>query len=131
MICSKCHIEKEESMFPFNKIKNVIWGKICSACKNEYSKQYRKNNPEYVVYSNRKFREAYKNETNGYAVYYLPEEHYVGFTNCIRQRVMDHNKKGKITDGFEVVATFERAVDAHWFETLLHQRGYNGFQHKY
>jgi hypothetical protein len=118
-------------MFPFNKLKNVRWGNVCSSCKAKYAKDYRLKNPHIVVATNRKYRKIYKELTNGYAVYYLPEEHYVGFTNCVKQRVIDHRKSGKIVDGIEVIATFERAVDAHWFETLLHQREYNGFQHKY
>ena len=56
--------------------------------------------------------------SNGYFVYYLPEEHYIGMTNYLKRRMYQHRKKGKCTEGMEIVACFERSVDAHWsFET--------------
>ena len=74
----------------------------------------------------RKFAES----KDGYTyVYYLPEEHYVGITTSISNRMKSH-KRTKIVDGMEILARFERHVDAHLFETMLHQRGYNGYSHK-
>ena len=67
--------------------------------------------------------------SNGYFVYYLPEEHYIGMTNYLKRRMYQHRKKGKCTEGMEIVACFERSVDAHWFETMLHQRGYLGYSY--
>ena len=65
-----------------------------------------------------------------YSVYYLPEEHYVGYTNRFKQRLAEHrSKKNRITEGATVIAKFESA-DAHLFETRLHQRGYLGFNQK-
>ncbi len=64
-----------------------------------------------------------------YHVYYLPEEHYVGITNDVAARCSAHRRRyGRITEGFEVLASFERRVDAAWFEVMLHQRGYHGFK---
>lgn len=65
-----------------------------------------------------------------HSVYYLPEEHYVGMTDCMYSRMRAHGRDGKITEGYEVMATFERSVDAHWFETMCHQRGYRGYQYE-
>ena len=48
-------------------------------------------------------------------------------TNSIKDTIFRHRKRGKITEGLEVIAKFERAVDAHVLETKFHQRGYNGF----
>jgi hypothetical protein len=93
--------------------------------------EYRKKNPHKVKASNDYFKRKYLMETNGYAVYYLPEEHYVGFTNNIRARMNDHNKRGKCTEGYEILCICESPIDAHLYETMFHQRGYNGFQHKY
>ena len=65
-----------------------------------------------------------------YSVYYLPEEHYVGITNSMYDRMQHHRHKGKIIEGYEVIAKFEREVDAMWLEIMFHQRGYHGFRTK-
>ena len=87
------------------------WGKWCRPC---------------VATQQKDIRERRKKK--GHKVYYLPEEHYVGMSCDIKKRINQHRFDGKITDGFEVIATFEREVDAHWFETSLHIRGYNGYR---
>ncbi len=129
--CNKC--KQEKSLNDFNRHPKSLDGKdtICKVCKREYAKEYRKNNPEKIRLDNLKFKKKYLEETNGYAVYYLPEEHYVGFTNNIRSRINDHNKRGKCTEGYEILCICESPIDAHLYETMFHQRGYNGFQHKY
>ena len=67
-----------------------------------------------------------------YSVYYLPEHHYVGMTNSIRSRMQEHRSKHKrITDGYEIIGTYERAVDAHVTEAILHSMGYYGFHYKH
>ena len=42
----------------------------------------------------------------------------------------DHRnlRHGRITEGYEILAYFEREVDAHLLETMLHQRGYHGYR---
>jgi hypothetical protein len=65
-----------------------------------------------------------------FSVYYIPEHHYVGMTNSIKYRMQEHKTKGKIVDGYEVIGTYERAVDAHLVETTLHTMGYFGFYYK-
>ena len=60
-------------------------------------------------------------------VYYLPEEHYIGVSINMKDRMKSHNRKGKIVEGMEIVSKFEREVDAYWLEICFHQRGYNGF----
>ena len=64
-----------------------------------------------------------------YHVYYLPEEHYVGMTDCLSKRLTGHKNAGRIIEGVETIARFERAVDARWFEAMFHQRGYQGFHY--
>jgi|688.fasta_scaffold321869_2 hypothetical protein len=129
--CRKCNIEKTLDEYGKNNLSALGKETICKKCKADYSKMYRLNNPEKTKENNSKFRELYLEETNGYAVYYLPEEHYVGFTNNMRSRMNDHRKRGRSILGFEVICKFENPIDAHLFETMLHQRGYHGFQHKY
>ena len=65
-----------------------------------------------------------------YSVYYLPEHHYVGMTNCIKNRMQEHRRKGKITNGFEIIGRYDRAVDAHFAETFFHTIDYIGFNYK-
>tara|TARA_R110000764_G_scaffold10253_4_gene31635 strand:- start:793 stop:1140 length:348 start_codon:yes stop_codon:yes gene_type:complete len=66
-----------------------------------------------------------------FSVYYLPEHHYVGMTNAMKHRMTEHrSKNNRFTRGYEVIAVFEEAVEAHLFETRLHAMGYNGFNYK-
>ena len=44
--------------------------------------------------------------------------------------MQEHKSKGKIVDGYEIIATYKRAVDAHLAETILHSIGYNGFNYR-
>lgn len=110
--CKGCGVVKPIKLFPYRKDKNVYRHK----CKSCWSKKI-----------NKRFHEA--NETI-ISVYYLPEEHYVGLTNNIPHRMRCHRQKGKLTDNYEILASFERYVDALWFEILFHQRGYLGCRNK-
>ena len=85
------------------------------------TKHYR----EYRKVIDEKYKDRQKHKT---CVYYLPEEHYVGMTCRIACRMSKHRAAGKCTDNYEVLAYFEREVDAHYFETLLHLRGYHGYR---
>jgi len=67
-------------------------------------------------------------ETNGYVIYYLPEENYIGMTNNLQRRLWHHSSKGRIVEGFEVVMDgFKSPIMCHHYENLLHLMGYNGF----
>ena len=66
-----------------------------------------------------------------YSVYYLPEHHYVGMTNCVYIRMQEHRLKNKrFTEGYEIIGVYKNAVDAHLTETFLHSMGYKGFYYK-
>lgn len=95
-----------------------------------YQWNYRRKHPERVLASKRKSANKwYKNNVDGYIhVYYLPEEHYIGITHNVKHRMRTHHRNGKMVDGYEVIARFERRVDAIWFEAMFHQRGYIGFR---
>ena len=94
---------------------------------NAYMREYNKKLYDPIKESNRQ-REKYLHELDGYFyVYYLPEEHYVGMTNCVHKRIKHHSFSGKIVDNYEILARFNRQVDAHLFETRLHALDYNGF----
>ena len=112
--CGCCKVDKSLNNFNKDKAKKDGLQSYCRECASDIKRK------EY-------WRK--KSESDGlFSVYYLPEEHYVGITGCVWQRMRDHRNKGKkITEGYEIIAKFERAVDAHLMETLFHVRGYNGF----
>ena len=107
-VCTQCNVEKHNSEFsPYRKGKDGLYP-VCKECRNAKIKN---NIAELKV-----------------CVYYLPEEHYIGITRHIYDRMYCHRKNGKITEGYEILAYFERRVDAHYLETMFHMRGYNGFR---
>lgn len=73
-----------------------------------------------------------RRESDGYySVYYLPEHHYIGMTNCIKVRMQEHrNKSNRFTEGYEIIGVYKKAVDAHLAETIMHSIGYKGFYYK-
>ncbi len=109
--CSTC--QEEKSLDLFHRAINGKHGRhnICKECRKETSK------------------ELWENRESGLTtLYYLPEEHYVGLTTDMSQRMPRHRRDGKITEGYEVIAKFERALDAAVLEARFHQRRYNGSQ---
>ena len=98
----------------------MIKCKDCGTTENMRSGNRKQCIPCYNEYRRVRYRPTHT------TVYYLPEEHYVGKSRWPKKRVRAHRLKGKITEGWEVLAKFERDVDAHWFEVMLHQRGYHG-----
>jgi len=94
----------------------------------EYNKKRKSNDPNFIKKEKEYYRRKYlKMRQDYFTVYYLPEEHYVGMTNCLKKRLREHENQGKIIDGWEIIANFKRAVDAHLYETKLHCIGYHGF----
>jgi hypothetical protein len=63
-------------------------------------------------------------------LYYLPEDHYIGITSCKKffGRMHQHRQADRYTRDVEIMAYYERRVDAHLAETMYHVRGYNGFR---
>lgn len=109
-ICSHC--KQEKTLEEFNR-RGSGYRADCKDCRKKkgHNKKKRKRDPHFTVY-------------------YLPEHHYVGMTNSLKSRMLDHKKNGKIVYGHEVVSTFSNAIEAHLFETILHRMGYNGFHYK-
>ena len=90
-----------------------------------YSSNYYKANRDSILAKHKKYHEY--NKDGFYSVYYLPEENYVGQTNCMRVRMNDHRSKhGRYTKDVEVLAKFETRKEALAFEAELHKMGYNG-----
>ena len=93
-----------------------------------YMKEYYKANKEELKAQSKAYyktnKESRKEEC--YSVYYLPEEHYVGMTGGIKNRMRRHKFDGMITDGYEIVFTSTNKKEALAFEGKLHSLGYNG-----
>jgi hypothetical protein len=111
--------------------------KACSNCGiNKPLTEYHRNGDNYRAMckrcrKSRGHNKKVRHHDGHFTVYYLPEHHYIGMTNALKNRLQEHrSKNNRITDGYEIVATFDRAVDAHLMETKLHSMGYDGFHYK-
>lgn len=105
-----------------------------------YQKKYREANKEVYVSYQKAWYQANKEKVNNqvksfiaakkhdYVVYYLPEHHYVGVTNCLYSRLNNHRSSyNRITEGYEVLYTAKDAVEARAVERYMHyEMGYNG-----
>lgn len=107
--CSVCKIPKNESNFSI--LKNGYYKSQCKECRNKRAIEIRASRKDGYYY-----------------LYYLPEEHYVGITNFVKQRIAKHKHLGKVVDNYEIICKFKFAVQAHLYETYLHCMGYNGFR---
>ena len=115
----------------FNNNKGTSDGKAsqCRACMSSYLKEYRskEGNKERAA-KYKKNRYLKERHPLGYtAVYYLPEDHYIGMTLNFKRRMNQHRLDGRHVADVEILAWFERSVDAHLFETQLHVLGYLGY----
>jgi hypothetical protein len=107
--CTRCNEVKSLDEFHWNSSRHKYRRAYCKSCGKKQNKGWRDNR-----------------KLDGYAVYYLPEEHYVGITSHIGDRMRLHRQQGKITDGYEIVGYWTRACEALVVEAELHCRGYNG-----
>ena len=65
-------------------------------------------------------RKKYLSRLDGYySVYYLPEEHYCGATNCVDMRIKDHSRKGKNTKGWRILYCSESRNTAVHYEAMF------------
>ena len=86
--CKVCNIEKELSEFHKCIKSNATYLRsYCKECGREQRRQWRDDKKDGLGY-----------------VYYLPEEHYVGITSLIEETIKEHNKLGRITDNYEIIA---------------------------
>ena len=67
-----------------------------------------------------------KRRDGKYHVYYLPEEHYVGITDCVNDRMYSHDASGKIIENYEIIYSTVDPTFAVLLEALLHNLGYRG-----
>jgi hypothetical protein len=72
-------------------------------------------------------RDWHKNRKDGFwYIYYLPEEHYIGMTSLISERLKAHDRKGKIIDNYEIIGKYSNPALALMHEALFHYCGYEG-----
>ena len=110
----ECSICKESKPLSSYHRKGEGYVKMCKSCRKERGH-----------FKSKRFKDGH------YTVYYLPEHHYVGMTNALRNRLQEHrSRNNRLTEGYEIIGIYERAVDAHLTETRLHAMGYNGFYYK-
>jgi len=110
--CNKCKEEKLFTEFGTRLGKPIG---TCKKCKYKYNNDWRKK----------------KNSGDRlYYVYYLPEEHYVGFTYNITERMYEHRNRGKITEGYEIYGGYKHPAAALMLEAYFHLHGYEGCNYK-
>ena len=90
-----------------------------------YMKKYRKENKELL---NKKLREIYNSKKDGlYRVYLLEDYDYVGYTNCIERRFLNHKTKhNRNCNNHRILYTTPNKELAKELEKLLHSMGYKG-----
>ena len=96
------------------------------AARHKSTAIWRKNNPEAVKAMDA--RKKAKAKSKEYSLYYLPEDHYIGVTNQLSLRLVNHKRKSKHILGYEIVSVFKTKKEALRTERYLHSIGYNGSQ---
>jgi hypothetical protein len=96
--------------------------------RNQYKNEYTDDQRLNAIENSKVYQELRSNDYPGYAVYYIPEEHYIGMSKNVYNRMLKHKHLGKIIDGWEVLMCFENPIRAHLMETQFHLMGYNGYR---
>jgi len=108
--------------------------------RREYSKRYRAVNKEKVAAHKKAWTEKnkekvaavkkgwYEAKKHEPVVYYLPEHHYVGVTDCLYTRLIRHRSFNKrLTGDCEIIYTAKDMTEARAVERYMHyEMGYNG-----
>jgi ABC-type nitrate/sulfonate/bicarbonate transport system substrate-binding protein len=91
---------------------------------NEEARKWAANNKDKVAARKKRFAESKKDGL--YTVYYLKEDHYVGQTDNMYQRMKNHKGQERHVEDVEILAKFETREEAMAFEAKLHDMGYHG-----
>lgn len=67
-----------------------------------------------------------KRNDDYYSVYYIPNEHYIGYTKMFEHRMREHKRKGKDIEGAVVLRVFKDKHYAKLYEAQWHVMGVNG-----
>ena len=99
--CTKCKEIKETSKFTKRKNSKKGFNSWCREC----------------------FRGLTKLKHDGiYTVYYLPEEHYCGYTKALDRRMKEHIVAGKNVDNMRVLYASENHI-----ETIHHEAMFQSY----
>lgn len=88
---------------------------------NASQKRWREKNPDYV---NEWYHKNMKDDH--FSVYLLPNENYVGQTQCVRRRINEHKNVGNDTLDYKILHTFNTREEALEKEAEYHSKGYKG-----
>ena len=90
-----------------------------------YNKAHYQANREEKIIKSKAYKDSKKHEP---VVYYLPEHHYVGITNCLYTRLMNHRSHyNRVTEDHEIIYTAKDMIEAKAVERYMHyEMGYNG-----
>ena len=118
---------REENRIKMNLSNKRYYDKLVSCPDRRAAENKRKRNER----AKRKL-----SEVESFVVYFLPKEHYVGYTNSFDRRMREHRKidsrrsssKSLDTKGAIIIAKFKCPMEAHLYETQMHLRGFNGFK---
>ena len=105
--------ERKKALYQANKEEIKLKRRIKYLSRKEKEKSYSKA-----------YRESRKDGM--YTLYYLPEEHYIGITTNMYNRLKRHKSQGNHTTDVEVVAKFDNKKEALSTERYMHNIGYNG-----
>jgi exonuclease VII large subunit len=138
--CGKCKEVKE--LIEFNKCKSHKDGlqPKCKACVKQYFKEYyqenaeerRQYNKQYyqdTIEERKQYKEQYQKSLKDglHHVYYLPNHNYVGITDNLPYRMANHRSDhNRITDNYQILASFEDRDKALRLESIMHDSGFEG-----
>ena len=122
--CKVCKEEKDYSEFYKCSSTADKHQSSCKACAKERNKKWAVENKDKRDKIHNTWRQ--KQISRGYFVYLLPEENYVGATSFPEARKIDHNYRGRNTDGMRILSKFDTADEAYELESFLHDLGYEG-----
>ena len=93
--------------------------------KTAYDKAWNAKNKEKAAALRRAWKATKKHKA---VVYYLPEHHYVGVTECLYNRLSSHTHEfNRFTEGYEIIYTAKDITEARAVERYMHyEMGYNG-----
>ena len=103
---------------------NKKWREANLEKRKAYDKAYHKANKEKRAAYDKDRWEAKKDVL--YTVYYLKEDHYVGMTNSLKARLLQHkNVRKRHIEDVEIIGKYEKE-EATRVEAALHAMGYLG-----
>lgn len=111
IVCSLCKGEKDETEFNKDSSRKNGRQRYCTVCRNK---------------KRREISAKKKKDQDGWIVYYLPEEHYVGITSNLYRRMSNHKNEGRSVIDVEIVSKHKTPEMAALMEAYLHTIGYRG-----